>query len=68
MHFDEIQETIVSGFVLGEFSLVRNSDGLPSAGRDAAGSVGYVGIAVIEMKETRCEANRQIRCCHLIVG
>ena len=67
MRLNKVEQAVVGSFVLGELALVRNADGLAPARRDAVGPVGHAAVAVVEVEEARREADRQVRCGHLVV-
>ena len=68
MHLDQIQKTVVSGFVFRQFPLIGNAHGLSPTWRYAARPVGHVRVTVVEVEQARCQAHGQVRGCHLVVG
>lgn len=67
MHLDQIQKTVVSGFVFRQFPLIGNAYGLSPTWRHAARPVSHVRVAVVEMKQARGQTHSQIRGCHLVI-
>ena len=68
MHLDQIQKTVVSGFVFRQFPPIGNAHGLSPTWRYAARPVGHVRVTVVEVEQARCQAHGQVRGCHLVVG